>query len=219
MSQPNEFKENTTKSDMIRHPSSRRSVGGQPASAAAAQAPLRDTSVRAASPHIDASHDTNSHQGRAHRAARATPAGTVDTTLQIATDHEASRPATSTKRSRVRSHAQSPARSQAQPILNIAPRQVVVDALTQLGADATIAMINAREQELFAAGYAINVDDVLPFTHAAAVRAIGTTVEDLEAARTLLEFTLSEEKADEEMERGIADLRAKARARRMAEEE
>lgn len=78
-------------------------------------------------------------------------------------------------------------------------------------------MLNQAEEAFMAAGNYINVDDVLPFHQAAAMRSIGTTIEEMNAVEVLLGFTLSEEAVEEELDRGIDELRARASARRMAE--
>lgn len=101
----------------------------------------------------------------------------------------------------------------AQPQTNL----TIKDILTQLGPDATVAMLNQAEEAFMAAGSFINVDDVLPFHQAAALRSIGTTMEDMNAAEVLLSFTLSEEAVEEALDKGIGELRARARARKMAE--
>jgi len=79
-----------------------------------------------------------------------------------------------------------PARSapSAQPQTNPA----IKDILTRLGPDATIAMLNQAEEAFMAAGNYMNVDDVLPFHQAAAMRSIGTTIEEVNAAEVLLGF-------------------------------
>jgi len=93
-------------------------------------------------------------------------------------------------------------------------KPTIKDILTQLGPDATIEMLNQAEEAFMAAGNYINVDDVLPFHQAAALRSIGTTIEEVNAAEVLLSFTLGEEAVEEALDKGIGELRARARARR-----
>jgi len=99
----------------------------------------------------------------------------------------------------------------AQPQTNPAIKEI----LTRLGPNATIEMLNDAEEAFMAAGNYINVDDVLPFHQAADMRSIGTTIEEINAAEVLLGFTLSEEAVEDAMDKGIGELRAGARARRM----
>jgi len=104
-----------------------------------------------------------------------------------------------------------PTARSAQPQTNPAIKEI----LTRLGPNATIEMLKDAEEAFMAAGNYINVDDVLPFHQAADMRRIGTTIEEINAAEVLLGFTLSEEAVEEAMDKGLGELRARARARRM----
>jgi len=103
-------------------------------------------------------------------------------------------------------HAARPVQPQTNPAIK--------DILTQLGPNATIEMLNQAEEAFMAASNYVNVDDVLPFHQAAALRSIGTTIEEVNAAEVLLSFTLGEEAVEEALDKGIGELRARARARR-----
>jgi len=100
----------------------------------------------------------------------------------------------------------------------MAPRQLVVNAMTRLGPNTTHEMIMTSLYQIYKAGYLIDEDDVVPFTCAAEARRLGTSKEDLEAAATLLSFTRTEQAVNVEMIRGIKELQ-QAMVRRIIEED